>query len=120
PGARRARRSSPECGVMRGLMLVFALHFGPEHPGGDSWFSADKAKHFFTASFVQTLSYGGFRTTGMSPNASLAGATVVSSVVSVGKEVWDRHSGGAFSLKDLTWDGAGIAAAAVLVRRTER
>jgi uncharacterized protein YfiM (DUF2279 family) len=105
---------------MHGLMLVFALHLGPEHPGGDSWFGADKAKHFFTAAFVQTLSYGGLRATGLSRNASLAGATVVSSSVSLGKEVSDRRSGGAFSGKDLVWDAAGIAGATVLLRRTER
>lgn len=105
---------------MRGLLVVFALHFGPEHPGGDSWFAADKAKHFFTAAFVQTLSFGTLRSTGLSRNASLAGATVVSSGVSIGKELNDRASGGVVSLKDLTWDAAGIASATALLRRTER
>lgn len=105
---------------MRGLVFVIALRFGPEHPGGDSWFAADKAKHFFTAAFVQTLSFGALRTTGLSRNASLAGATLVSSAVSVGKELEDRSSGGAFSLKDLTWDAAGIGGATVLLRRTDR
>lgn len=104
---------------MRGILFVFALQFGPEHPGGDSWFGADKAKHFFTAAFVQTLSFGGFRSTGLSRNASLAGASVVSLAVSVGKEVKDRASGGGFSGKDLTWDVAGIAAATALLRRTD-
>jgi len=105
---------------MRGLMFVIALRLGPEHPGGDSWFAADKAKHFFTAAFVQTLSFGALRTTGLSRNPSLVGATVVSSAVSVGKEVKDRASGGSFSPKDLTWDAAGIGGATVLLRRTER
>ena len=105
---------------MRGLMFVFALRFGPEHPGGDTWFGADKAKHFFTAAFVQTLSFGGFRSTGLSRNASLLGATAVSSAVSVGKEIRDRASGGEFSVKDVTWDAAGIASATILLRRTDR
>jgi uncharacterized protein YfiM (DUF2279 family) len=105
---------------MHGLVLVFALHFGPEHPGGDSWFAADKAKHFFTAAFVQTLSFGGLRATGLHRNASLVGATTVSSSVSIGKELHDRSSGGVFSLKDLAWDAAGIGAATALLRRTER
>lgn len=105
---------------MHGLVLVFALHFGPEHPGGDSWFGADKAKHFFTAAFVQTLSFGGLRATGLSRSASIAGATLISSSVSVGKELHDRSSGGVVSFKDLTWDAAGIAGATALLRRTER
>jgi putative lipoprotein len=105
---------------MHGLMLVFALHLGPEHPGGDSWFGADKAKHFFTAAFVQTLSFGALRSTRLSPNASMAGATLVSSAASIGKELNDRASGSGFSLKDLTYDGAGIVGATVLLRRTER
>ena len=105
---------------MRGWALVFALHFGQEHPRGDSWFGADKAKHFFTAAFVQTLSFGALRSVGMSYVGAIAGATVLSSGVSVGKEVRDRSSGGVMSVKDVTWDAAGIAAATVLLRRTER
>jgi uncharacterized protein YfiM (DUF2279 family) len=102
---------------MRMLALVVGLHFGQEHPGGDSWFSADKAKHFFMAAFVQSVTYTSLRSVGLNRDASLGGATVMSVGVSVGKEVHDRRHGGAFSGKDLVWDGAGIAAASVLVRR---
>jgi uncharacterized protein YfiM (DUF2279 family) len=105
---------------MHGLMLVFSLSLGPDHPGGDSWFAADKAKHFFTAAFVQVLSYGAFHSTGLSPNVSLAGATVVSSAASIGKELHDRATGGVVSYRDLTYDGAGVLAATVLLRRAER
>ena len=62
---------------MRGFLLVFSLHFHDEHPGGDKWFSADKAKHFFTAAFVQSASYGGVRALRASQNSSLAAATAV-------------------------------------------
>ena len=51
--ARRARSAwtpaqaeTPERGLMHGLMLVFAMHFGPEHPGGDSWFARIKRSTF--------------------------------------------------------------------------
>jgi len=37
---------------MRSFVLVFALHLGQDHPRGDSWFAADKVKHFFTAALV--------------------------------------------------------------------
>lgn len=104
---------------MRALMLMFTLHFTDEHPGGDRWFSADKAKHFFSAAFVQSVSFSGLRVVGVGRSGALVGATAVSSVVSVGKEIYDQHSGSTASLKDLTWDAAGIAAATALLRRTE-
>ncbi|MEO7082979.1 MAG: hypothetical protein ABI442_19825 [Gemmatimonadaceae bacterium] len=104
---------------MHAFVLVFALHFGDEHPRGDSWFSSDKAKHFFTAALVQSASFGGLRATGLSRGQALAGATFVAGSISVGKELSDRHAGGEFSLKDLTWDAVGIASMTVLLRRTD-
>ena len=62
---------------MRGFLLVFSLHFHDEHPGGDKWLSADKAKHFFTAAFVQSASYGGLRYLGANQTSSLVGASIV-------------------------------------------
>lgn len=105
---------------MRGLALLFALHFGDEHPGGDRWLSADKAKHFFAAAFVQTASFSLLRSTGLSRSASLAGATLATGAVSVGKELYDRRSGGTPSFRDLTWDAAGAGAASLLLVHTER
>jgi uncharacterized protein YfiM (DUF2279 family) len=105
---------------MRGFLLMFTLHFGQEHPTGDKWFSADKAKHFFMAAFVQSASFGGLRAAGVGRSLSLAGASVVSSGFSVGKEIRDSRSGGSASGKDLTWDIAGIVAASAVLNRTER
>ncbi|MEP6495265.1 MAG: hypothetical protein ABJF01_21440 [bacterium] len=110
---------------MRGMVLLFTLHFGgmhagDEHSGGDRWLSSDKTKHFFTAAFVQSISFTGLRTTGLSRTGSFIGASAITSVISVGKEIHDRSSGGAASVKDLTWDAAGLAAATALLRRTER
>jgi uncharacterized protein YfiM (DUF2279 family) len=104
---------------VRGFLLVFSLHFHDEHPGGDRWFSSDKAKHFFTAAFVQSASYGGLRYLGVGRNSSLAGATAVSAAVGLGKEIHDARIGGKASSKDLTWDAAGMIAASALLRRTE-
>ena len=105
---------------MRGFLLVFSLHFSDEHRGGDRWFSADKAKHFFTAAFVQSMSYGSLRYLGASPSSSLVGASVIGAGVSIGKEVSDSRSGGNASGKDLTWDAAGMIAASALLHRTGR
>jgi uncharacterized protein YfiM (DUF2279 family) len=114
---------------MHGLLLVFSLHLGGvRSPAAfrdssgyaDRWFARDKAQHFFMAAFIQTTAFGSLRAAGLSRNASLAGATVATSAVSVGKELWDRTHHGDPSFKDLTWDAAGMAAATALVARARR
>ena len=105
---------------MRGLALLFTFHLGHEHPRGDRWFSADKARHFFVAAFAQSASFSVLRTTGLSRPESLDGASVLTAGVSIGKEVYDKRSGGTPSAKDLTWDAAGMVAASALLNRTER
>ena len=103
---------------MRGLWLVFS--FGPMMQPTDRWLGSDKIQHFFSSAFVQSMSYGALRTTGLPHGAALAGATATTAVVGVGKEVLDRHTKGDFSAKDLTWDAAGAGAATVLLVRTRR
>jgi len=105
---------------MRILALLFTLHFGDEHPGGDRWFSADKAKHFFTAAFVQSASFSALRSTGVRWTGSIAGASAVTAAVSIGKEIHDARVGGDASVKDLAWDAAGAAGVSVLLHHTER
>lgn len=105
---------------MRGLALLFTLHFGQDHTGRDRWFASDKAKHFFTAALAQSMSFSALRAAGVSRSGSLVGATVITGAVSVGKELYDLKTGGDPSLRDLTWDAAGIAAASALLVHTER
>lgn len=106
---------------MRGFLLVFSLHASRTGSASDRWFAVDKAKHFFAAAFVQTVSFSALRSVGVSRGAAMAGATVVSATVSVGKELRDRVTpGGDPSLKDLAWDVAGIAVATVLLEHTEK
>jgi uncharacterized protein YfiM (DUF2279 family) len=102
---------------MRGLWLVFSL--SPTAPP-DRWFADDKIKHFFTSAFVQSMSYGALRTSGLDHGAALAGASVTTAAVGVGKELVDLRAKGEFSLRDLTWDAAGAGAATVLLVRTKR
>jgi uncharacterized protein YfiM (DUF2279 family) len=45
---------------------------------------------------------------------------LISSGLSVGKEIRDARSGGKASGKDLVWDAAGIIAASAVLNRTER
>jgi uncharacterized protein YfiM (DUF2279 family) len=103
---------------MRGLWLVFSL--GPAALPSDQWLASDKVKHFFSSAFVQSMSYGALRTTGLGHGAALAGASLTSAAVGVGKEVHDLHVKGEFSPRDLTWDAAGAGAATVLLVRTRR
>ena len=103
------------------LMLVLQLHMGPgDHPGGDSWFATDKVKHFFMGAFVQSVTYSAFRATGARHNSSLLVATGVTAAVSVGKELWDAHTGGTASMRDLTWDAAGAGMATVVLEHSVR
>lgn len=104
---------------MRGLFLVFTLGFGEPRPA-DRWFSADKAKHFFVSAFVQSASFSALRAADVSRDASLAGATIVSSTLAIAKELADARRGGSPSFKDLAWDAAGMAAVSALLARTER
>jgi uncharacterized protein YfiM (DUF2279 family) len=103
---------------MRRFWLVFSL--GQAALPADNWFAPDKVEHFFASAFVQSMSYGALRTTGLSNGVALAGASVTSAAVGVGKEVHDLHAKGEFSLRDLTWDAIGAASVSVLLVRTQR
>jgi uncharacterized protein YfiM (DUF2279 family) len=102
---------------MRGLWLVFSLN--PTNPP-DRWFAEDKVKHFFASAFVQSMSYGTLRTAGLDHGAALAGASLTTAAVGVGKELHDLRLKGEFSVRDLTWDAAGAGAATVLLVQTRR
>jgi putative lipoprotein len=103
---------------MRGLLLLFTLHFG-DRPAADPWFAPDKAKHFFSSAFVQSTSFSLLRRGGLGRDHALVGATAISSTVGIGKELYDMKFGGDPSFKDLAWDGAGIAVITLVLRRTQ-
>lgn len=102
---------------MRGLLLVFTLGRAPEH-SGDRWFGPDKLQHFFTSAFVQSAGYGLLRRVGADNGQAMAGASVVTALAGIGKEVHDHRERGQFSVRDLVWDAAGASSASVLLART--
>jgi uncharacterized protein YfiM (DUF2279 family) len=51
-------------------------------------------------------------------NPALVAASSLTLGVGIGKEIYDHHSYGLFSVKDLTWDVAGNAAAAGVLAHT--
>ena len=105
---------------MRGA-LVFTLLLGGRGDArpADHWFGRDKLKHFFVSAFVQSVSYATLQAAGADRDAALVGATAATATFGVGKELFDRRRGGAFSVRDLTWDAAGAGAATLVLVRTE-
>ena len=82
----------------------------------DRWFAEDKAKHFATSFAATTLAASGARMVGLEArDAAYAGAGTAA-VLGVWKEVRDaRTPRASASLRDLVWDGAGIAAGTALM-----
>lgn len=97
---------------MRALVLVFGLH------SADRWFGSDKVKHFFMSAFVESVTYSALRASHVRHDPALVAASSVTLGVGIGKEIYDHHSYGHFSVKDLTWDVAGNAAAATVLAHT--
>ena len=96
-------------------MLVGLLQVGAR----DSWFGTDKVKHFFLSAFVQSLSYSVMQvTTRGSRSSLLLSASAASAAAGIGKELHDRRVKGAFSVRDLAWDAAGIGTASLMLTQT--
>jgi putative lipoprotein len=102
--------------------LAAVLLTGAPHvpPAPDRWFGADKLKHFFMSAFIQSVSYSALRAADAPHGTALAGASAATAAFGVGKELHDWRARGEFSLRDLTWDAAGGAAASVLLNHTQR
>lgn len=100
---------------MRGFVLVIGLHAA----AGDHWFGVDKVKHFFMSAFVESITYSALRTAHVRHDPALIAASALTLGIGVGKELYDRHSYGLFSVKDLSWDVAGNAAAATVLAHTK-
>ncbi len=101
---------------MRTLVLAFGLHAGGH--GADKWFGSDKLKHFFLSAFIESVSYSALRAANVRHGPALVAASTITLGAGVGKELYDRRSYGLFSVKDLTWDVAGNAAAATVLANT--
>ncbi len=100
------------------LLLTFRLTFAGVAPAPappDRWFGEDKVQHFFLSFAVTNMSYGTARLLGMDSGPASVTAGITAGAAGIGKEIHDQATGGRFSLKDLVWDGAGIAAGLTLV-----
>ena len=97
------------------LALVASLAAPP-----DSWFGADKLKHFFLAAFIQSASYSAARLARVEHGRAVAIAWGTTGAASLAKELFDRRRQGVFSVRDLAWDAAGAGAATLVISHTRR
>lgn len=104
----------------RGLLLIALLAGRPAAPPGDGWFGVDKVKHFLVSAFIQSVTFSALETAGADRRSALAGASGVTITVGLAREWHDRRQGRPFSVRDLTWDAAGVGAASLVLVRTER
>lgn len=106
--------------------MKFALAFvfsgfpfgGPsERPPEDRWFARDKVMHFAASMVIQSVGYSVLRSNGFEYRDAAWTAGGLTLTTGIGKELWDRSRGGAFSWKDLAADGLGGGTGAVLMRQ---
>jgi uncharacterized protein YfiM (DUF2279 family) len=103
---------------MSPLIPLLCLCFSTAPQTRDRWISEDKAKHFFAAFVVTSISAGAARAVGLEPAASAWVGAGVGATAGAWKELRDRKVPDAtVSLKDAAWDLAGVGAATVLLRQ---
>jgi putative lipoprotein len=104
-------------------VLVLALTLGPPRfalPTRDGWFGVDKVKHFVVSAMAQAVTYAGLQYVGARHDVALVGSLATGATVGVARELHGRRTGGIFSVRDLAWDGAGLAAATLFLAHAER
>ena len=102
------------------LLVAQEKPAAPASPPRDSWFGADKLKHFFVAAFTQSVTYSALQAARVRHEQALAGAWAVTATVSVAKELYDKRTTGLFSVRDLVWDAAGAGVATALLAHSQR
>jgi uncharacterized protein YfiM (DUF2279 family) len=83
----------------------------------DRWFARDKVMHFAASMVIQSVGHSVLRANGFAYRDAAWTAGALTLTTGLGKELWDRSRGGAFSWKDLAADGAGGGTGAVLMRQ---
>ena len=103
-----------------GLSLAFNLVFAQAAVGGDSWFGIDKLKHFFLSAFATSVSYSALQAAGANRTTAMTGAIGASAALGITRELYNLRTTKVFSLRDLTWDAIGTAAAAGVLGQTRK
>jgi putative lipoprotein len=101
------------------LLAPTALSAQARHQS-DSWWGADKVKHFLMSAFIESVTFSGFQAAGANRNAAFSGAFAAAAAFGIGKEFSDRRTKGLFSYRDLVWDGLGTGAGFLVLKSTQR
>lgn len=102
------------------LALAVLLALPGPRPPGDRWFSEDKLRHFFASFVVTSITASAARAAGLDAKASMWTGAGVGAAVGTVKEIRDLATRrGTPSLRDLTWDLAGVVSAAAVVRQVQ-
>lgn len=102
------------------LLLAISLALPGPKPPRDRWFGEDKLRHFFASFVVTSITASAARAAGMDAQASMWAGAGAGAGVGVMKEVHDLATRrGTPSLRDLTWDVAGIVAGSAVVRQVQ-
>jgi putative lipoprotein len=108
-------------GQFYGFCFAINLVYAQAVPVRDSWFGADKIKHFFMSVFVESVTYSALQAARVNHRTALGGAIGITMAVGVGREIHDKRTPGKwFSYQDLTWDAIGATAGAVMLSHTRR
>jgi uncharacterized protein YfiM (DUF2279 family) len=82
----------------------------------DAWFGSDKFRHFWMSYATTAFAFAAGRAAGQDTDAALWVAVPVAGAAGLGKEIYDRRTGGIFSVRDLVADALGVAAGYFLLR----
>jgi uncharacterized protein YfiM (DUF2279 family) len=91
------------------------LHGGPSP---DAWLAEDKLRHLGASFAIASFASAGARGLGIGRDGARAVAAGAGLAAGLLKEISDRRRGGGFSLRDLAWDAAGVAAALFVLGAT--
>lgn len=86
----------------------------------ESFFGADKVKHFLLSAFAQSVVFAGLESAGTSRSVAFTASSITTAALAIGKEIHDRRTTGIFSVRDLAWDAAGAGAGAIMLNHTQR
>lgn len=84
----------------------------------DPWVAEDKLQHFALSFAATQTAYGGLSVIA-DHDAAFTGAAITGLALGLAKEIHDARIGRPFSFRDLAWDAAGVALAALLVQQIE-
>lgn len=96
--------------TLPGIFVIDPSALQPYRPPVDPWFSGDKFLHFYFSAATTGLSYHVYAgQLGRDHDKGRILSVSLTSLIGIGKELYDLKKKRHFSWKDLAWDGLGIA-----------